>query len=203
MIHPDTELRRVNETIGYGVFATRPIPKGTILYVKDPLEIEVTPEQFEQMDSQYQSVVNWFSYIDERGYRIVSWDIAKYVNHRCDANSISTGYGFEIATRDIAAGEEITDEYGIFNLPCPMQCCCGSRNCRGLISGNDWDVFGHVWDKRAKDALRCLSQVAQPLMKFLDTEVYHDLMQYLNSRRNYRSLMGLRIPDNKAIEKIG
>ncbi|MHC5084588.1 MAG: SET domain-containing protein, partial [Planctomycetota bacterium] len=34
MIHPDTELRKVNETIGYGVFATRHIPKGTILYVK-------------------------------------------------------------------------------------------------------------------------------------------------------------------------
>ena len=203
MIHPDTELRRVNDTIGYGVFARRPIPKGTIVYVKDPLEIEVSPEQFETMDSQFQAVVNWFSYIDERSCRIVSWDIAKYVNHCCDCNSISTGYGFEIATRDIAAGEEITDEYGIFNLPQPLECCCGSTNCRGVISGEDWNTYGRIWDKRAKDALKYLSQVVQPLMKFVDTEVYRCLMQYLNSRRNYRSLMGLRVTDNKATEKIG
>ena len=122
MIHPDTELRKVNDTIGYGVFAKCDIPKGTIVYVKDPLEIEVEPERFEELDPTYQSIVNWFSYIDERGVRIISWDIAKYVNHSCDANSISTGYGFEIATRDIAAGEEITDEYGIFNLPAPLDC---------------------------------------------------------------------------------
>lgn len=144
MIHPDTELRRVNDTIGYGVFARRPIPRGTILYVKDPLEIEVTSEQFAAMDPQYQTIVNWFSYIDECGSRIVSWDIAKYVNHCCESNSISTGYGFEIATRDIAAGEEITDEYGIFNLPEPLQCGCHSPNCRGTISDNDWDVYGRI-----------------------------------------------------------
>jgi hypothetical protein len=31
MIHPDTELRRVNDLIGYCVFAIRPIPRGTII----------------------------------------------------------------------------------------------------------------------------------------------------------------------------
>jgi len=30
VIHPDTELRFVNPDIGYGVFATRFIPKGSI-----------------------------------------------------------------------------------------------------------------------------------------------------------------------------
>ena len=42
MIHPKTELRFVNDDIGYGVFATEFIPKGTILYVKDELEIKVS-----------------------------------------------------------------------------------------------------------------------------------------------------------------
>ena len=28
MIHPDTELRYINEVFGYGVFATSFIPKG-------------------------------------------------------------------------------------------------------------------------------------------------------------------------------
>lgn len=203
MIHPDTELRKVNETIGYGVFAKRPIAKGTILYVKDALEIEVGPEQFEAMDPQYQAVVNWFSYIDERGVRIVSWDIAKYVNHHCDSNSISTGYGFEIATRDIAAGEEITDEYGIFNLPAPLDCYCGNPLCRGRISQADWAVCGRQWDQRAKAALACFGQADQPLLPFMDPQDYQSLMQYLNTRRHYRSLLELRVPSDALREKIG
>ncbi len=201
MIHPDTELRKVNDTIGYGVFAHRPIPKGTIVYVKDPLEIEVGPEQFAAMDPQFQAVVNWFSYIDEAGCRIVSWDIAKYVNHSCRPNSISTGYGFEIAVRDIAAGEEITDEYGIFNLPSPMQCFCGSPGCRGTVSDDDWDACGRRWDRQARDAVKHIAHVDQPLMKFVDLETYQDLMQYLNSRRHYRSLLRLRAVAGKTVKK--
>lgn len=203
MIHPDTELRKVNETIGYGVFATRPIPKGTILYVKDFLEIELSPEAFEAMDPQYQVIANWFSYIDERGYRIISWDIAKYVNHHCDSNSISTGYGFEIATRDIAAGEEITDEYGIFNIPHPLECCCSSPNCRGRISNEDWNTCGHLWDRRAKEALTYFSHIEQPLLKFMDAQDYQNLMRYLNTRRGYQSLLRLRQAGNHLKEMIG
>ena len=41
MLHPDTELRVVSADIGFGVFATALIPKGTIVYIKDPLEIEI------------------------------------------------------------------------------------------------------------------------------------------------------------------
>lgn len=81
MIHPDTELRFVNEEIGYGVFATRPIPTGTIVCAKDGLEIEFTLRQFERLDAAHRAVVNKYSYIDQRGVRIVSWDHAKYVNH--------------------------------------------------------------------------------------------------------------------------
>ena len=196
-------MRKVNGTIGYGVFATRLIPKGTILYVKDPLEIEVEPEQFEVMDPQFQIMVDRFSYVDERGFRIISWDIAKYVNHHCDSNSIVTGYGFEIATRDISVNEEITDEYGIFNLTESLKCCCDSTNCRGTISDNDWDIYGHVWDKRAKDALNCFKQVTQPLIKFMDTEVYQDLIKYLTNRQNYISVLRLRFTHNNSTEKIG
>lgn len=203
MIHPDTELRKVNETIGYGVFATHLIPKGTILYVKDVMEIEVGPDQFEEMDPQYQAIIDWFSYIDERGVRIVSWDIAKYVNHHCDCNSISTGYGFEIATRDIAAGEEITDEYGLFNLPAPLQCFCGGRYCRKVISGDDWGTYGKKWDRRAKEALKFFGKVAQPLMKFMDAEDYQSLMQYLSTRRNYRSVFRLCAAGQELKEVVG
>jgi hypothetical protein len=38
MIHPDTELRFINEKIGHGVVATKFIPKGTITWVLDKLD---------------------------------------------------------------------------------------------------------------------------------------------------------------------
>ena len=130
MIHPKTELRFVNDDIGYGVFATEFIPKGTILYVKDELEIKVSKTKIKNMDKTHKAIVEKFSYIDEKGVRILSWDHAKYINHKCDCNSMSTGYGFGIAIRDIARDEEITDEFGLFNIPEQVEINCQCNNCR-------------------------------------------------------------------------
>ena len=38
MVHPDTELRFVSPAIGWGVFATRDIPTGTITWALDVLD---------------------------------------------------------------------------------------------------------------------------------------------------------------------
>ena len=45
MVHPHTEIRFVNDIIGWGVFASRFIPKGTIIWALDPLDQRFTPEQ--------------------------------------------------------------------------------------------------------------------------------------------------------------
>lgn len=37
MIHPDTEVRFINPEKGYGLVATKFIPKGTITWVQDDL----------------------------------------------------------------------------------------------------------------------------------------------------------------------
>jgi uncharacterized protein len=202
MMHPDTELRKVNDIVGYGVFATKPIPKGTIVYVKDALEIEVSAEQFEAMDPQYQKIVDWFSWIDARGCRIVSWDIGKYVNHSCKGNCISTGFGFEIATRDIAVGEEITDEYGIFNLPYSLKCCCGSENCRQVITSDDWGANYRAWNKLAVGALKYFGQVVQPLVTYMEAGVYRDLMNYLNTNKRYPSILRHRWCGEQGVKAI-
>jgi uncharacterized protein len=117
MIHPNSRIQFISDNVGCGVFATAFIPKGTIVYVKDFMELTITPEQYEKLPHVLQEKVEKYSYIENQGNRIVSWDHGKYVNHCCDCNTISTGYGFEIAIRDIHPGEEITDEYGLFNVP--------------------------------------------------------------------------------------
>lgn len=136
MIHPHTQLRHVNPEIGIGVYATHLIPKGTIVYVKDPLEIEIGPAQFWQLDAMTLTLADKYAYIDARGIRIVSWDHGKYVNHRCECNTMSTGYGFEIALRDIAPGEEMTDEYDLFNIAEPLRVSCGCP--AGVRTAEKW-----------------------------------------------------------------
>ena len=44
MLHPQTEIGAVSPDIGVGVFARAFIPKGTIVYIKDPLEISIADD---------------------------------------------------------------------------------------------------------------------------------------------------------------
>ena len=83
MIHPSTRLVYIDDHIGYGIVASELIPRGTITYVKDELEICLSPRQFETLSAVLQSQAEKYSYMDARGTHIMSWDIAKYVNHSC------------------------------------------------------------------------------------------------------------------------
>ena len=161
MIHPKTRLQYINDTIGYGVFATADIPEGTIVYVKDGLELVITPEAYAKHAPPMREVVDKYSYIDEHGDRIVSWDFAKYVNHCCNCNTISTGYGFEMAIRPIQAGEQITDEYGIFNLDEEMVLSCEQPGCRKRIGPGDFDRHYPEWDGKIKQSIDRLFTVEQ------------------------------------------
>lgn len=192
MVHPHTELRHVSDAIGDGVFATELIPKGTLVYVKDPLEIDLSIGAFESLSNPVQKIADKYSYIDERGHRILSWDIAKYVNHSCEPNTVSSGYGFEIAIRDIEAGEQITDEYGLFNLEWSIECHCGSASCRGVIRGGDIDEYYPRWDEWVIDALKQFSSVEQPLRTYLAESKARALEKYLRTGKGYRSVYELK-----------
>lgn len=192
MIHPETELKFVNSEIGNGIFATEFIPKGTILYVKDQLEIEVTKSRFNKMDQTHRDIIDKYSYIDEKGVRILSWDNAKYINHKCDCNSMSTAYGFEIAIRDIAAGEEITDEYGMFNIPEPIHVNCGCANCRQVLLPTDIDNYYKIWDVLVQEAVETIYHVDQPLWGVLDNVTKSEVVRFLSSQDEYRSVINLK-----------
>ncbi|NJL73771.1 MAG: SET domain-containing protein [Saprospiraceae bacterium] len=192
MIHPNTQLRHINEQIGYGVFATHFIPKGTITYVHDALELDITPEQYEQFDKMLQEIIEKYSFIDSQGVRIVSWDHAKYVNHCCNCNTMSTGYGFEIAIRDIHPGEELTDEYGLFNFNYEMGLVCDMPNCRKKVSGKDIDLYYQYWDQLVKSALSLYPYVEQPLAKLVDKNTQEELQLFFEDESKYISVHVLR-----------
>jgi hypothetical protein len=192
MIHPHTQLRYINDDIGYGVFATQLIPKGTITYTKDDLEVEVFPDQYAAFPPSIREVIERYSFMDERGVRVISWDHAKYVNHCCHCNTMSTGYGFEIAIRDIQPGEEITDEYGMFNLDYAMELHCHQLPCRGRVSAADLDRYHQDWDHKVKAALADWKKVSQPLACLLDATTLRALDLFAADEGSYRSVAELR-----------
>ncbi len=192
MLHPNTVLKHINNKIGYGVFATQFIPKGTITYAKDELEIELDDIAFQKLSPPMQEQAEKYSYRDARGIYILSWDLGKYVNHCCFPNTLSTGYGFEVAIQDIHSGQEITDDYGLFNLEKPFPVTCEKKDCRGCISAEDLDTYASVWDKEIEKVLSCLFKVEQPLFTFLSNEVKNQLEQFRQNPAQMLSVSDLK-----------
>ncbi|MDI9355895.1 MAG: SET domain-containing protein [Chitinophagaceae bacterium] len=192
MIHPHTEVQIINEAIGYGVFATKFIPEGTITYIKDGIESEITPEHFVKLPPILQEKVEKYCYMDDKGVRIVSWDNAKYVNHCCDSNTISTGYGFEIAIKDIHPGEELTDEYGLFNMKSGFEVICNKLGCRKIIQPSDLEEFYKQWDAKIIKSFTFFYKVEQPLLPIIEKKVKKELEEYFQNPKKYKSVYFLK-----------
>lgn len=187
-MHPATAVRIVNEQVGYGVFATDFIPFGSMVFVKDIFDLEISSLQYQTLSEQYKGILKKYGYIDNEGNYILSWDHGKYVNHCCHPNTITTGYGFEIAIKDIYPGEEVTDEYGLLNLEEDFSLYCHKDGCRGTLRKSDWSLSVEKWDRLVQEALGQLLHVEQPLMPFLDHETRSLLIHYLNTGENYISV---------------
>jgi hypothetical protein len=167
MIHPDTELRLASEQIGFGVFATRPIPKGTIVWVLDDLDHRLNPGAVRRLGRRYEALLDRYSWLNAAGERVLCWDLARWVNHSCDANLLSSGWDFDITVRDVQAGEEITNDYGALNLEQSFACHCAAPECRGTIHPADFERLAASWDQRVREALAEVTRVPQALWTFV------------------------------------
>lgn len=205
MIHPDTHLKIVNKNIGYGVFATRDIPKGTIVYAKDPLDIELSEQEYMALAPPMRAIFEKYSYIEPDGNRVMSWDFARYVNHSCEPNILSTGYNFEIAIRDIHKGEQIVDDYGQLNIEYPFQCDCRTSSCRSRIDKASFDDYIDAWDNSARGALLCMHTVPQPLLPYVDDVTQKAILKFIADGNKYRSVRHLKydnLPENSRQPRV-
>lgn len=193
MLHPHTRIQHINDDMGYGIFATKKIPAGTITYIKDALEIEISETLLENYTPKMREVIDKYSFTDGVGNHVLSWDLAKYVNHHCNANTLSTGYGFEIAIRDILPGEELTDDYGLFNLKKAFNCFCGSSQCRTTLQPNDFDTQSARWDKVVQPVIEKIWEVDQPLLPLIDDENLSFLESYKSDSTAYLSVKNLKV----------
>ena len=193
MLHPHTRLGAAQEDIGLGVFATEDIPQGTIVYAWDPLEIELRPDDPRLRNPLLFPWIERYAYIEPDGVHVLSWDLARFVNHSCEPAAMSTAFGFEIAVRDIRRGDPITDEYGLLNLPYALDpCACGASTCRRQVSRHDLDRYHARWDHVVERAIARLPYVPQPLIELLDVETRHGLRQVLDGLAPCPSVLSLK-----------
>jgi hypothetical protein len=149
--------------IGYGVFATRFIPKGTITWVLDDLDQVISTTKAAHLKPVLSRQLERYSYLNGRGERVLCWDHSRFLNHSCNATSFAPGFDFEIAVRDIQEGEEITDDYGALNIESEFVCHCGTRQCRKKIGPDDFELHSERWDVLLAGAFPLISSVEQPL----------------------------------------
>ena len=124
---------------GRGLFALEAIKRGEIVCIKGghifdrqtlsqaqdylgPAEIQIAEELF----------IGPLSADEREGSMIFS-------NHSCDPNIGVQGQIIFVAMRDIGSGEELTHDWATTDDDTyEMECNCGARSCRKMITGQDW-----------------------------------------------------------------
>lgn len=175
MIHPDVSLAFINDAVGFGLIAARPLPAGTITWCQDPLDIRLTTAQLMALGPLFDAQIDRYAWTDAQGDRILCWDIGRYMNHGCQPNSMSPGLHFEVALRDIEVGEELLCDYGMLNLDAGFDCACGAVGCRGRITPADFDAYAAVWDAQLQAVFPQVMQVPQALAGLLDEAARADI----------------------------
>lgn len=170
MIHPHTELRYINEQMGFGVFATQFIPKGTITWALDELDQILEPNYLDTVDKYKGEIIKKYAYRNQDGKFVLCWDLGKYVNHSFHANCMGTAYEFEIAIRDIYPGEQLTDDYGTLNIDEPFECISEEGTERRIVYPDDLLTYYEEWDQQVLSALNHFFEVEQQLFHLLRPE---------------------------------
>lgn len=188
MIIPSVKIVWISEFKGYGLVANQRIPKGTITFVQDGLDIVIPSSQLESVDPLLREQVEKYSFEDFSGNRIISWDLGKYMNHDDNANTLSSGYGFEVAIRDIEVGEEVTDDYRIFSTHHDTR--FDVNHVPGALQVHQpWpDELIAQWDQKLMGSLSVIDIVDQPLKNFLTKETWSDIRKFHKNKKYYRSV---------------
>ena len=102
---------------GLGLFAVVPIPKGSEVWRFTPgFDLDLDPSSLEAQPASFRMRPLHYGYIDPRlGRYILCCDDARFINHSDSPNLwpdfTIDRYGVDIASFDIASGEEITIDY--------------------------------------------------------------------------------------------
>lgn len=137
-ISPKAEVRE-SHIHGKGLFARDAFAKDEIVCAKggcvfDRATLEAMPDWYRAAEIQIGDdlFIGPLSE-EERGGSMI------FSNHSCDPNIGVRGQVVFVAMRDIDAGEELTHDWATTDDDdYEMECLCSAENCRGTITGKDW-----------------------------------------------------------------
>ena len=188
MIHPKTELKFINDTIGYGVVATEFIPAGTITWVLDKLDRIFTPKDFNAMETTYKDILETYAYRNSKGNYILCWDHGRFVNHSFKSNCLTTAYDFEIAVRDINKGEQLTDDYGYLNVSEPFEGIDEGTE-RKTVYPDDLLKYHKVWDNQLLEVFKKIVINNQPLKHLVTDKMWNKTERIAQGKEEMKSIL--------------
>ena len=103
---------------GVGVFAAEPIAAGTAIWTLDERFDHLIPvDEIAGLHPVLRAAVERYGYphMTRSGIRVVEFDNGRFMNHAAWPNTNFTDPETGWAIRDIAAGEELTCDYGEFD----------------------------------------------------------------------------------------
>lgn len=121
---PRSHYRVGRSRTGLGLFAQKPIKKGALIIKYRGRKMR--SEKADELDNRYIYEINSRWSVDGSP----RWNTARYANHSCRPNAESDTRGHTIfirATKNIAAGDEITYDYGTDYFKAflkPIGCLC-------------------------------------------------------------------------------
>lgn len=107
---------------GIGLFTVEPLPAGTVIWRLHPtIDLRLTAEQIDELASPCREQARKYSYREKHsGLYVLCGDDARFFNHSPSPNCLDIYNGHDedltVAARDIAAGEELTCDYALFDL---------------------------------------------------------------------------------------
>lgn len=123
---------------GRGLFASEPLAAGcVVMRLGGRL---VSSQELEELLRTSDAYVDTVALFADTHLVLPAGTSVHYGNHSCDPNLWHVGPYDIAARRPIAAGEELTIDYGTQSAGSgfSMVCSCGSSCCRGLVTGEDW-----------------------------------------------------------------
>lgn len=141
-LHPDVEVRP-SPIAGLGLFATAPIAAGTVVsrlggrLVSTAALRELFTAAARDPGRPY---IDTITVGADLHLVLPPRRPNGYGNHSCDPNLWWVSEYELAARRDIAAGEELTNDYATSSgePDFVLACSCGCRQCRRFITGSDW-----------------------------------------------------------------
>lgn len=161
-LHADVEVR-TSPIAGKGLFARAALPAGTVVSrLGGRLVSEAELRELFARAAREQGYVDTVSVAGELHLVLPPRRPNGYGNHSCDPNLWWVDAYTLAARRDIAAGEEVTNDYGTSTAVADfrMDCACGTALCRGVLTGDDWQLpdlrerYGDHWIPLLLDRIR-------------------------------------------------